>query len=131
MKICSMFGHRDCFCMSEIIKSLKRAVVYAIEKLKIEKFYLGGMGNFDAICLDTLNDNFDKEYINNNYDGTIYPNLELVPHRLAILKRNEWIIEQSDFVIFYINHNWGGANTARKYCEKKHKKYINLGSLRH
>lgn len=56
-------------------------------------------------------------------------NVSLFGHReidnLRLLK-NQWMIEQSDLVIVYIERKEGGAYTAMKYAEKLNKKVINL-----
>ena len=60
------------------------------------------------------------------YDTTIYPPLEGVPYRFAIIKRNEWMIDQADLIIAYIQHHYGGAYRAYAYAQKKKKTIINL-----
>lgn len=61
------------------------------------------------------------------FDGTIYPDLEYVPKRLAIVKRNEWMIDKAAFLIAYVEHDRGGAYRTLKYAKKKkHIKVINL-----
>lgn len=128
--IISFFGHRDFF--DENIK--REDVVSLMEsKAKAEPvdFYLGQYGKFDAFAYDcaklykekhpTAKLYFVTPYIHPNYsrlkdkerfDGIIYPEIENVPKRYAISKRNEWIVDQSDFIIFYISHNFGGAYNA-------------------
>ena len=62
-----------------------------------------------------------------DFSDTIFPEgLEAVPPRFAISRRNEWMLKQSDFVVTYITHNWGGA---AQYAEKAHrqgKRVLNL-----
>ncbi len=53
------------------------------------------------------------------FDGSIYPNLETVPPRLAILKRNKWVINNSDFLIAYVQNDWSGASKTLKYAMRK------------
>ena len=53
------------------------------------------------------------------FDGTIYPDIENVPPRFAIIKRNEWMVKQSDFMIAYVNYPWGGAYKTLQYAERK------------
>ncbi len=60
-------------------------------------------------------------------EETLYPfGLEAVSPRYAILKRNEWMINQADFVIIYIDHT--PSNTSKMKClsEKKKKHVICL-----
>ncbi len=60
------------------------------------------------------------------YDETIYPELEKVPYRFAISKRNEWMVDNSDLVIAFVSHSWGGAATTYRYAIRKKKQIINL-----
>lgn len=103
-------------------------------------FYLGGYGSFDGLVKSVLIKH-KKEYthielilvipyINHKlsvegYDCTLYPPLETTPRRLAIIKRNEWMVEQSDIVVAYVTHNWGGAAATLNYANRKRKKVIN------
>ena len=71
------------------------------------EFYLGGYGAFDRLCADVLQERKRRHahirlilvlpYLNGalsaeDYDETVYPPLESVPRRYAILRRNEWMI---------------------------------------
>lgn len=60
------------------------------------------------------------------YDEIIYPPLEAVPKRLAILKRDEWLVEQCDLIIAYVSHEWGGAARMLEYARRKKKHIISL-----
>ena len=60
------------------------------------------------------------------YDTVIYPPLETIPPRVAIVKRNEWMIQKADFIIAYVKHTYGGAYKALQYARKKKKSIINL-----
>lgn len=62
-------------------------------------------------------------------DSIIYPPLEKVPKRFCILKRNEWIIDHSDIIVFFVRYSYGGAHTALEYAKKKKKKIYNIASL--
>ena len=43
-------------------------------------------------------------------------------------KRNEWMVDQSDVVVAYVTHNWGGAAAMLRYAERKRKHIINIAS---
>ena len=68
----------------------------------------------------------DQKYNKDLYDETIYPDIENVPRRYAIVKRNQWMIDKSDFVIAYVEHSWGGAAKTFGYAMKKKKTVINI-----
>lgn len=152
MKIASFFGHRDFMETNELCHSIKTEILNCIKNKGIDTFYLGGYGAFDYCCakyiseikrqypyiksflvlpyIDKKFDEYKQKYINTTFDGTIYPPLENVPLRFAISKRNEWIIKHSDFIIFYINRTWGGANKFFEYAIKGKKDCINLGKIK-
>ena len=147
-KICSLFGHRKLNVTAELEGKIENQIVYAIKKLNIDTFYLGNNGNFDFVCAKILANlkmkytfiksflilpyltkkytNFEKEYMKKIFNSTIYPPLETVLPKFAILKRNEWMVNNSDYIIFYVEHNWGGAYKTLCFAVNKHKTYVNL-----
>ena len=99
-------------------------------------FYLGGYGTFDglaAAALRKLKETYPHielilvlTYLNRDidasrYDGTTYPPLEKVPLRYAIVKRNEWMVCESDVVISGVTHGWGGAAKTLEFAQRKKK----------
>ncbi len=139
-KICSFAGHANISNKEEVKIKLKKEVINLIENENVTTFYSGGKGDFDWLCAHTVGE-LRKEYpfiksywilsympkgkddyterISKVFDGTVYPDIENAPRRLAIIKRNEWMIDKSDFLVAYVNHNWGGAYKTLKYAEKK------------
>ena len=71
---------------------------------------------FDAY----LNDRQDAA----GYDGSVYPELEKIPRRFAILHRNRWMVQSADVVVAYVLHDWGGAATTLRYAKQKRKRII-------
>ncbi|MBQ8203233.1 MAG: hypothetical protein IJZ75_03020, partial [Clostridia bacterium] len=56
-----------------------------------------------------------------------YPEgIEKAPLKFAIVKRNRWMIEKSDFVITYVNRVIGGAAQFKELSAKKGKTVINI-----
>ena len=109
------------------------------------EFFLGEYGCFDSFaykCAKIYQKNhinakliYITPYIKNKkdilvqpsrFDGIIYPPLETVPKRYAIFHRNRWIVDNSDVIITYIEHSFGGAFEMYKYAQKQHKKIYNL-----
>jgi hypothetical protein len=63
-----------------------------------------------------------------DYSDTMLPEgIETVPKRFAISWRNKWMLRQSDYVVTYITHSWGGAAQFAELAERKGKTIINLG----
>lgn len=116
-------------------------------KNKNVDFFLGGYGNFDSFAFECAKKykethlnaklifvtpylderlNKEKDFLANIYDGIIYPELECIPKKIAILKRNEWMIKQADYVFAYVNTHYGGAYKTLLYAKKQGKPYTNL-----
>lgn len=110
-------------------------------------FYLGGYGNFDCFAKDCakkfkekhpdarvifitpyLNKWLDdrRDYFEKDYDEIIYPEIEGVPLKFAISKRNEWMVKQADYVIGYVCTHCGGAYKTLLYAHKHKKPYTNI-----
>ena len=144
--IITFFGHSNCLFKDDIKEQLKNILVGEIIKNPTCKFYLGGYGDFDGLCLRTLRELkhdfpsieilFITPYLDKNYsklelakyyyDDVIFPPIESVPRKFAILKRNEWMVKQADLVIAYVKYSWGGAAKALEYAKRKKKRIINI-----
>ena len=142
-------GHSNFSFDNTIKQKLKKLLLQEIRKNPACKFYLGGYGDFDSLCLNILkeikadfpaiellfitpylNDNYSKlETAKLYYDGIIYPPLENVPRRFCILKRNEWMVDEADLVIAFIKYSWGGAAKTLEYVKRKKVKFFNLAEL--
>lgn len=141
--ICTFFGHRD--APDEIQPILEKAIVNLIEKEGVRKFYVGNNGKFDSIVKKNL-EKLKERYLNieyyivlaylptrskesdyTNYSKTIYfDEISTAPKRLAIYKRNELMAKKSDFVVTYVNHNFGGAAIFKELAERLGKTVINI-----
>ena len=141
MKTCIFFGHRDAPV------TVKPRLMSCVESLIVEhgvtNFYVGNQGNFDRMAksvLQTLQKKYayiiyyivlayfpsQKEEVDDA--ETIYPDgLETVPRRFAISHRNRWMLQQSDYVVGYITHSWGGAAQFFAQAKRQGKQVINLG----
>ena len=141
MAACTFFGHRDC---PETIKPKLRAVlVELITNYDVDMFYVGHQGQFDAYVHSELK-KLKQEYPQidyavvlaympgektayDDYSDTMIPEgIESVHPRYAISWRNNWILKQSDYVVTYIAHSWGGAARYMSIARKQGKKVINL-----
>jgi len=139
MKCCTFFGHREIY--QPIDKELKEIIINLIEKENVTHFYVGNQGNFDAIVFKILKEikltyptisyNVILAYIPKSptdYDSTdILPEgIENIHPRFAISWRNKWMINNSDYVVTFVTHPWGGASKFKTLAEKQGKKVINL-----
>lgn len=138
MMIVTFCGHgtvADKNDVQEWLYSTTKSLI--LEGAKI--FYLGGYGEFDnlakAVLIEQKKYHSHIEivlilpYLNTSIDGTgycytLYPPLEGIPKRFAILKRNEWIVKQSEIVIAYVTHGWGGAAKTLEFAHRKKKRVV-------
>ena len=58
------------------------------------------------------------------YDSIVYPAIETAPPRLAIIKRNEWMVKEAETVIAHVRHRFGGAYRTLCYAEKLGKRIV-------
>lgn len=70
----------------------------------------------------------NSSMITDGYDETLYPPLESVPRRFAISRRNEWMVLESDAVVAYVTHGWGGAAKTLEYARRKKKSILLYGA---
>ncbi len=62
-----------------------------------------------------------------DYSDTMLPEgIETVHPHYAISWRNNWMLRQSDYVVTYITHSWGGATQYAKKAKSQKKIAINL-----
>ena len=135
--------------INEIKEMVKEQIRHYISDERSVACYLGGYGEFDELCASACRELkqehagikviYVSPYMTPSeqakikdmqkyglYDSSIYPPIENVPLRLAILKRNEWMMTVADLVIVYINHGYGGAYKSLQAAKRKKKKIINL-----
>ena len=151
----SFFGHRT-FVPDDELKLKILEEIKTCSHGENVCFLLGGYGNFDSFSFSVANEYkksysdtrlfFVTPYINETYqenkisayadevDEVIYPPLEKVPQKFAIVYRNRYMVDMSDIVIFYVKRSFGGAYQAMQYAKKKGKMIINyaeeiLGAL--
>ena len=121
-KTCCFFGHRE--------------VMHNIRPRLTTEFYVGNQGQFDSTVYSVLKElkaNYPHirytvvlayipdEYIKEVYgEDTLFPDgLESVPKKYAISKRNDWMIQQSSYVVCYVHKITGGASKFKEKAEKK------------
>ena len=143
--IVTFCGHRDFVVTAEAENQLTMFLEkYARENVRLV-CYNGGYGNFDyfaAKCVQRMQEQYSNirnclvlpyidqpfleriEIFKNHFDETIYPPLESVPRKYAIIRRNEWMVDSADIVIAYVTYSWGGAARTLEYAKRKNKNII-------
>ena len=142
-KICAFFGHRDAPLALE--SSIEKQVRKLITEENVDTFWIGGYGNFDSLATKVLNKlqkdfphisiiliiayprqlhQYDKVFPFDSFDYP--PEVESAPYKFAISARNRYMAKNTDFVIAYINREYGGAYDAFQYTKRLKKNIINL-----
>lgn len=143
--IVSFFGHSSFDRKKIDINTVLQILEDQIKGVDVE-FYLGNYGFFDDFAYKAateykkLHSNaklvFITPYINNvrcndfakRCDSSIYPEIEKVPLKFAIIERNKWVAKRSDLIIFYYVKA-GGTGIVYDYAVSKNKKLINLAMI--
>ena len=139
MAKCTFFGHRD--SPSNIRGVLSAEIERLINEKDVNTFYVGTQGNFDRMAYSVLAE-LRKRYQHikvyrvlaympkpgdNDTADTIVPEgIENAHPRYAIVYRNNWMIDHSDYVIAYVTHTFGGAYQAVERAKKKGKITIQI-----
>ena len=140
---CCFFGHKD--TPSSVYDHLKEVVEKLIVEDDVTSFLVGNQGHFDSLALGALR-HFKKQYPQINYNvvlaympaekeewdpyefgETMLPEgIESVHPRYAISWRNKWMVNESDVIVSYIAHSWGGAAKYVEMAAKKGKIIVKL-----
>lgn len=128
-------GHSQISDQDKISKWLDMLLPSLIEG-GAETFYLAGYGDFDRLAAAAVRRQkavypaiesvlvlpyLGRKFDGAAYDSTTYPPLEKVPPRYAIVRRNQWMVCESDVVISGVTHGWGGAAKTLDYAKTKGK----------
>ena len=142
----SLFGHRKIEDLWQLNKQLAPIIKELIQAKQYVSFLIGRNGEFDEFAASVIKcvqkevgkENNDitlvlpytvanLEYYENYYDNVIISeNVYGVHPKSAISLKNRWMIEQSNLVIVYVEHDQGGAYAAIKYANKLNKEIVNL-----
>ena len=145
----SFVGHSCVNSRKRVREIVKEQIQNITIDTDVVTCYLGGYGDFDEICASVCRElkkvckNIDvvyvtpyislseqlkiREMLNRGlYDRSIYPPIENVPPKFAIIRRNEWMVKNADIVIAYINHSYGGAYRSFEAAKQNKKKIVNI-----
>ena len=141
---CCFFGHHD--APDKIKDALRRQVKNLILNENIRRFYVGNHGHFDYMALEVLREmktefpdidyavvlaylpeNSEKWQDNFTPRETLFPDgLESVPKRYRIPRRNKWMLDNSDIILCFVRHYFGGSGKTTDKALKQGKRIINL-----
>ena len=138
---CCFFGHR------EVTNNIREKLTAIIKKLiteeNVTEFYVGNQGQFDSMVYSVLKElkaNYPQirysvilAYMPDEHikkvcgENTLFPDgMESVPKKFAISKRNDWMIQQSDFAVCYVHKITGGAAKFREKAGNKGLRVIDV-----
>lgn len=149
----SFFGHRyiDRFRMIE--DRLEDLIIKLLREHEYVDFLVGRNGDFDQLVSSTIRrvkrefreDNsthvlvlpYNSAEFQNNEDSfaEYYDEIEICPEshaahfKAAMQIRNRSMVDRSDLVICYVEHNSGGAFQTMQYALKQEKEVINLSEV--
>lgn len=141
LRTACFFGHRD--VTHDIRAKLQFIIEQLITEEQINSFYVGHQGQFDSMVYSVLKELKAKypqirytvvlaympdSYIKEVYgEDTLFPDdMESVPKKYAISKRNDWMIQHSDYAVCYVHKITGGAERFREKAEMKGLKVIDV-----
>ena len=147
--IITFIGHSVISFHDDVKNAVKEQIRKNIANADSVTCYLGGYGDFDNIglcaCKELKQERADIElvyvtpYISLSEqlkikklqefgycDFSLYPPIENVPLKFAIVKRNEWMIMNADLIIAYVNREYGGAYKALQFAKRKKRRIINI-----
>lgn len=143
MKGCTFIGHRDCSC--DIKEELSLIIEHLIVHHNVRVFYVGTHGGFDKLVYSTLCELENKydikiivvlAYLNAKEDKmydiekTVYPQeLSTTLRRYAIIKRNEYMIKHSEYLVSYVNNRFSNAYKFIELATRRGVNIINIGSV--
>lgn len=138
MSACTFFGHRQCHELDGncIYKAVERLILQGVDV-----FFVGNQGEFDAKvykCLKQLREKYShiqcavvlaylsKEKEKDCLDTMLPEEVDGIPPKYAIDRRNKWMVEKSEWVICYVRVPWGGAYKFAELARKRGKQAVNL-----
>lgn len=149
MKRCCFAGHSEIY-NDFIKKEIENNITKLIIQKNIYSFWVGNYGQFDRYCvsvllklkekypyitLDLIIPYLTKQIIENQYMYQSFDNIIIAdipqntPRKIQIIKTNEYMVKNSDILLCYINHTWGGAFKTMEYAKNKHLEICNIGKL--
>lgn len=141
----SLIGHRRIDNQLDLEEKIHKIVVELLRSKEYVEFYIGRNGEFDIIAASVIkraqkivdNNNSsvvlvlpykvkDMEYYENYYDDIILPIEPKTYFKEAITKRNQWLVDNTDMLIAFVENSSGGAYQCLEYAKKMGNDFINL-----
>lgn len=142
-KTCAFLGNATIWNTREVMEKIKLTAIDLITNKGVDIFLVGTKGNFETLShkmMEQIQCDYpdikimlviayaqDLERCPYNFDDVYYPQKsELGYKRWSIAKRNEWIIDQTDYIIA-CNQYQGRAYDYCQKAKRKGKEIIEIG----
>lgn len=135
-KRCFLIGHHD--SPEAIYPALQKEIERHITELGVTEFIVGHYGNFDRMAARALvaakqvhpeislwlllpyHPAEQNVGLPIGFDGSFYPEgMEKVPRRVAIIRANQYILENIDYLIAYVTHKISNIQNLIDYAERR------------
>jgi len=143
---CFFIGHRE--ADERLLPLLKEILEKLIVHEQVSHFYVGGYGGFDRMVTSALRSAKQQHpeitlmliipyhpaesprETPRGFDGTFYPDgLEKVPRKYAIVKANEIMAKNSDWLVAYVRHGASNSHRILNIAQKQGTRCINLSEI--
>lgn len=146
MEVIFMQKRRCCFIGHSLITdpNTENKIIKTAESLitddNVNEFWVGKRGDFDHLAVSAIQTlkkkypqirlirvvSYHSEILREHdtmnkirYDETIISNIpEKTPMKFRIIKTNEFMVDNSDFLICFVKFSWGGAYRTYEYAKR-------------
>ncbi len=147
LKRCCFAGHNETYG-DEVKEKIKEIAIKLIEEKGVAEFWIGNYGGFDRCAASAIREvkktythiklvlvlpyltktvsEYKEEYYEKYDDIVIADMPEKIPARLRIIKANEYMVDNCDFLVCNVEHSWGGAARTMEYAKRKVRGVWNL-----
>lgn len=153
MKKCCVIGHRKIIETPTLICDIEKTIIRLIKDENVYMFLLGSKSAFTDLCYDVITEVKNKynhikrvyvraeypiisdryeSYLKRFYEDSYYYNDKQISGKYNYVKRNQVMIDSSNYCLFYYNSNYNvektksGTQLAYEYAVNKKKNIINL-----
>ena len=154
IKTCSIIGHREIEITESLKETIRKNVLHLIRNKGVSTFLFGSKGQFNSLCYDIITEikvdypNIKRiyiraeypfiskdylDYLREFYEDSIYFDKNGNSSKLNYIKRNEYMINHSEYCLFYFDNNYtpktktkSGTAIAYNYAMKNKKEIINI-----
>ncbi len=147
---CCFAGHSQ-ISDGNVMNEIKNMAEHLITEYGVNEFWVGNYGQFDSyaasavrelkkshhnielnLVIPYLTNKVDqyKEHYYRSYDNILIADIPFnTPKKLHIIKGNEYMVDNCDFLICYIERSYGGAYKTYQYAKRKNLKIFNVVNM--